>query len=129
MALTAEQRFDVLCPEYKTHADKQVYLEMAEERTAPASACGWNEVKRAQAVALRAAHMMTLSLDPTRSGGAGGPVTQKREGDLSLSFGSSSSSNRAQDDLEQTSFGLQLKALVKASFSLIGVTQPHREYC
>lgn len=122
MALTAEQRFDALVPAFAAHPSKAVYLEMAEERTAPVSACGWNEAKRAQAVALRAAHTMTLALDPLRAGGSGGQIQQKREGDLSISFGGGSSSSRPLEDLEQTSFGIQLKSLVSSSFLLFGTT-------
>lgn len=125
MALTAEQRLDALLPGYASEPSKAVYLEMAEERTAAVSVEGWNEAKRSQAVALRAAHMMTLALEPVRAGGAGGPVTQKREGDLSVSFGGSSSASRSFDDLEQTSFGLQLKGLIRGTFSLIGTTAPY----
>lgn len=120
MALTATQRFDVICPEFKTHVDKAAYLEMSEELTSAASTSGWDATRRAQAVALRAAHMMTLNLSPERVGGAGGPITQKREGELSLSFGSGNSSSSAGgDDLGQTSYGKQLRALIAGSFVLI----------
>ena len=122
MALTASQRFDIICPEFKDHADKSAYLEMAAEMTSAASACGWNDAKRTQAVALRAAHLMTLNLSPERAGGSGGPITQKREGELSLSFGWSSSASRSIGDLEQTSYGLQLQALISGSFLFIGTT-------
>lgn len=121
MARTAAQRFDVICPEFKDHADKAAYLEMADELTSAASSCGWNDAKRTQAVALRAAHMMTLSLSPERAGGTGGQITQKREGQLSLSFGGNSSTRRA-GDLDQTSYGIQLQALISGSFLLIGTT-------
>lgn len=121
MALTAVQRFDVICPEFRDHADKSAYLEMAEEMTSPASTCGWNDAKRTQAVALRAAHMMTLSLSPERAGGTGGQITQKREGQLSLSFGGNSSAQRAAD-LDQTSYGMQLQSLISGSFLFVGTT-------
>lgn len=122
MALTATQRFDAICPEFKGSASKAAFLEMSEEMTAPVSATGWDEGKRASAVALRAAHMITLSLSAERAGGAGGQVTQKREGDLAVSFGGSSSRNTAISDLDQTAFGIQLQALVRGSFMLLDTT-------
>lgn len=122
MALTAEQRFDALVPIYASNPAKAVFLEMAEERTAPVSSCGWNEAKRNQAVALRAAHSMTLALDPLRAGGSGGQVTQKREGDLSISYGSASADSDTSGDLGQTAFGIQLNALIKGSFMFFATT-------
>ena len=125
MALTAEQRFDVLCPDYKAHPDKLVYLEMADERTSTVRASGWSEGKRAQAVALRAAHMMTLALDPMRAGGSAGPITGKSEGKLSVQFGTSvASQQKGMDDLDQTSFGLQLRGLIRGTFLFLDTTEP-----
>ena len=122
MALTAAQRLDLIAPQFAGHASQASYLAMAAELVAPASSCGWTADRRNQAVALQAAHLMTLAYDPSYAGGAsGGAVTSKREGDLSLSYGSvQSASDDA--DLSQTTYGRQLLELVRRSFVFIGVT-------
>ena len=122
MPLTAEQRLDVLAPQFASHAAKSSFLAMADEQTAPASRCMWTAERRAQAVALRAAHMLTLSLNPLfKDGSASGPVSSKSEGDLSVSFGSAPGSS-ANADLSQTTYGRQLIELGASSFIAIGVT-------
>jgi hypothetical protein len=70
---------------------------------------------------------MTLALDPLRAGGVGGPISSKREGDLQVAFGGGSSATRALDDLEQTAFGIQLRSLIRGTFSLLSITEPHTE--
>lgn len=122
MAMSAAQRLALVAPQFAGNVSVPLYIELAEEQTAPASACGMSEVRRAQAVALRAAHMMTLALDPSYAGGASaGGVSSKSEGDLSLSYGSSSAA--AKDaDLSQTVYGRQLMELAASSFLLVGVT-------
>jgi hypothetical protein len=59
---------------------------------------------RPQAVALLAAHMLTLG---NRSGGSAGAVTSESVGPLSISYGASG----AEGDLGQTSYGVQLLEL------------------
>lgn len=123
MALTASQRLDVLAPQFAGHSAKDSFLAMADELVAPASSCGLPSERRSQAVALQAAHLMTLAYDPSYAGGAsGGAVTSKREGDLSLSYGSAAGAAADDADLSQTTYGRQLLELVRRSFTFIGVT-------
>ena len=122
MALSAAQRLVLVAPQFAGNVNIPLYIELAEELTAPASACGMSEVRRTQAIALRAAHMMTLALDPSYAGGAtGGAVSSKREGDLSLSYGTSSAADK-DADLSQTVYGRQLMELAASTFLLVGVT-------
>lgn len=116
MALTATQILDAIAPAFKTHPDKAVFLEMATESL---SASWWGS-RYPRAVALLAAHQLTLT---TRMGGTGeaGPISSKSQGSLSVSFGSVGGSS-ADADLSQTSFGLQLIALRKGQGPFIGVT-------
>lgn len=119
--LTAEQRFDLIAPQYSGNASKSSYLEIAEERTARVSCGGWTVTSRPQAVALRAAHMMTLALDPTlTSGSEAGPVTQKREGDVWVTY-SSGAVSASDGDLGLTKYGRQLLTLAKETFVMMGV--------
>jgi hypothetical protein len=61
------------------------------------------------AVALLAAHILSMN-SGIRSGGTGGAISTKKEGDLSISFGS----NAAFDSrLDSTSYGQQLEQLKK----------------
>lgn len=121
MALSADTRLSLLAPGFAAHPLKASYLEMAEEQTAPSPSNGWSVATRAQAVALRAAHLMTLVLDQAYAGGANsGPVSSKSEGDLSLSYGTSSTDSR-HADLSQTTFGRQLLELAASNTLLFGV--------
>lgn len=122
MALSADIRLSLLAPSFAAHPLKASYLEMAEELTAPASTRGLSETQRAQAVALRAAHLMTLALDAAyENGGGGGAVASKSEGGLSLSYASSPAASR-DADLSQTTFGRQLLELGASSVLCFGVT-------
>lgn len=122
MSMTASQRLSLLAPQFAGHSEKDSFLAMADELVAPASACGLSADRRSQAVALQAAHLMTLAYDPSYAGGAsGGAVTSKREGDLALSYGTAQSASD-DSDLSQTTYGRQLLELTRRSFVFIGVT-------
>lgn len=121
MALSADIRLSLLAPTFAAHPLKAQYLEMAEELIAPASAGGWSATTRPQAVALRAAHIMTLANDLAFAGGAaGGAVSSKREGDLSVSYASTSADKR-DADLSQTVYGRQLMELASANMLNFGI--------
>ena len=118
MSLTAEQIFDAIAPEYKNHSDKATYLELAESRI---SSCAFG-VNRPHAVALRAAHDMTLNLGSDQSGSGGGPITGKKEGNLSIQYAGPSSGADNGDDLILTKYGRQLKGLMRGNIAAVGVT-------
>jgi hypothetical protein len=120
MALTTDQIFDAIAPQLATNPAKAVYLELAEERTAQ-SLFG---AKRTHAIALRAAHMMTLYISQSgiRGMGEAGPITSKSEGSLSVAFGSVSAGSNDDAGLSQTSYGVELLSLIKASSPFISCT-------
>ena len=123
MSLTTEQIFDGIAPQYATSPAKAVYLEIADERTAPASVCGWSEQRRRHAVALRAAHVMTMSQDPSFALGGGCGVSKKREGDLQVDYRVTAAKTYDQfPDLAQTAYGTELIGLIRATMMPIGVT-------
>ena len=115
MALTASQIFDAIAPDYASDPRKTTFLTLARTRT---NTCIFGD-NTEEAVALRAAHMITLA--SRGSGGEAGSVSSKREGDLAISYGRNGSTN-AVDDLHQTNYGVQLKNLIKGSGGYYGVT-------
>lgn len=129
-ALTVEQYLQAVAPGVASDASASVYIEMAEQRT---NAQFYGE-KRNQAVALLAAHIAFLftgsagSLGPgsgSSEGGSTGTILSKREGDLSVSYGSgaasSTGSSVSDSELAQTRWGLQLLALRKGCKPFMGV--------
>ena len=123
MGLSTEAIFDAIAPQYADNVAKAVYLEMAEERTAPASSSGWGEQRRRHAVALRAAHVLTMSTDPSFALGGGGGVSKKREGDLQVDYRvTAAKTYDLFPDLAQTSYGTELIGLIRSSMIGVGVT-------
>ena len=117
---SASEILSAIAPEFDAVPGRSTFLGMAESRTSSTFFGG----NRSQAVALRAAHMLALSSSGSaeRIGGAGGPISSKSEGQLSVSFGfRASSSSSADSDLDQTSFGLQLQGLMRASGASVRV--------
>lgn len=117
MSYSAEQILDAIAPQFVSDTDKDVHLNLAELRT---SDCFGTSIKPL-AVALRAAHTLTLSSNANSFGGSSGSITSKREGDLSVSF-SNNASVGISGDLGQTSYGVQLENLIKNSFVGIRLT-------
>lgn len=113
MALTASQILPMIAPQFAAQANLADWIALSRESV---NACFFgNNAERA--VALYAAHMMTLS---TRAGGEAGSIASKREGDLAISFAATGSG--LDPDLSQTSYGLQYLQLRKASGAFVGVT-------
>lgn len=112
--MTALTIFDMICPTYKDDSDKANFILLATSQTS-ATAFG---VNLPWAIALRAAHMITLAKSTLRTNGEAGPVASKSEGDLSVSFGSGGSDN----GLNQTHFGKQLLDLIRDNIIPIAVT-------
>lgn len=122
MSIAPSDRFTAIAPEYNSNASKAIYLQMADERLAAIDlGNGFSQNKRDQAVALLAAHIASLSNDFTRIGGAGGEITSKREGALSVGFASRDSGGDAFADFKQTKYGRQLIGLIRGTFTFAGV--------
>lgn len=114
MPQSATAIFDIIAPQYASDSDKPDFISLARDRTREA----WYTTNYEYAVALRAAHMMTLT--KTRAAGESGSVTSKREGDLAIGYGSVG--NGKGGELNLTHYGRQLEGLRKASGVFIGVT-------
>lgn len=127
---TIDQYLAAIAPAVATDENKATYIEMATERTNP---CFYGS-KYNQAVALMAAHIAFLLTANSGSMGAGsgsseggsvGTITSKREGDLSVTYGSGSigaaTGNASDAELAQTRFGLMLLSLRKGCRPFAGV--------
>jgi hypothetical protein len=129
-SLTIEQYLQAVAPTVAADPSVSVYIQMAEERTNKE----FYGQKTNQAIALLAAHIAFLFTAVPNSHGAGsgsgeggstGSITSKREGDLSVSFGSGAVSSASigvgDADLAQTRWGLMLLALRKGCKPFMGV--------
>jgi hypothetical protein len=117
MSLSITAIFDLIAPQYKDNADKNTWISMASQEV---SACYFG-ANRNRAVALLTAHMMTLTLRSGGESGDAGAVTSKKEGDLSITYGSVGKVDDA--DLGQTSYGRQYISLRrKSNAGGVGVT-------
>ena len=125
---TVEQYIQAVAPALLQDPSLDVYVEMAKERTDRA----FYGVKYNHAVALMAAHIAFLLGAGTLGAGSGnaeggsvGSIASKREGDLSVSFGScavaSAIKNAGDADLSQTRWGLMLISLRKGCKPFFGV--------
>lgn len=120
---TASSIFDKIAPQYITDPDKADFIALSRGQI---STCFYG-TNTELAVALRAAHMMvTRDIEKAKydSGGAGGEIASKREGDLSVSYHKAESGNSSVKDLYLllSSYGKQLAELRAGSGAFIGVT-------
>lgn len=115
MALTADVILSAIAPQFNSNASRAVFLEMAKDSTTVGQ---FSPAKYERAVALRAAHMLQLTV--TRKRGEGGAVQAMSEGQLSIQF-AGASAGAGWDDLGQTHFGIQLRALIRGSVVGMGV--------
>lgn len=124
MAYSVSAIFDFIAPKYASDPRKDMSISLATDRT---NTCFYGNNAN-QAIALRAAHILSL-VDRAENGNSeGGNISSKREGDLAISFGSVSSSDN-DGDLGMTSYGRQLQGLTKGSSPFIGVTGGNDNGC
>jgi len=102
----------IKAPDLATDPNKNTYIELAQLQT---DACFFGS-KYTLAVALRASHSWALDQkDPNESGAISG----KRMGPVSISF---NTPNQGSDDLSMTSYGRQLRSLIRSCGPGISVT-------
>ena len=99
--------FDTIAPAYADDPDANNFIDLATLRTSQSKFGN----KYNLAVALRAAHMITLR---DRTGGDGGTITSKSEGSLSVSYSAPARAS-GDTDLMLTHFGQQLKGLIRGT--------------
>ena len=113
MAQSASAILDIIAPQFQSDPNKADVIALARGRTSR-NVFGDNYE---YAVALRAAHMLTL-ISQQQSGTAGN-VASKTEGDLSISFSAAEDSGGS---LHLTTYGQQLKQLIRENVVGIGIT-------
>ena len=116
--MSAESILDAIAPQFKNNADKSTFLTIATSLT---SQCYFG-AQYDYAVALRAAHMLTLTNRPGGSSGVSGSVTSLKEGDSAIGFGSAGNT-AGSGDLTTTSYGQQLKSLINNGGGQFSVTR------
>lgn len=114
--MSASTKLSVIAPQYDDISGRDEYLSDAENAT---NRC-WYGVNADRAVALRAAHMIALDRSLARTNGETGAISSKKEGDLSINF--VAGVGQGMDDLDQTHYGKQLKALAQSGGAFLGVT-------
>jgi len=121
--MSASSLFDLFAPQYATDPGKDDFIIVARTRV---TTCFYGSTpKSEQAVALIAAHLMTLA--KTRPSGEAGNLQSKREGDLSASY--FNTEDAGADDLGMTKYGKQLMGLRRGSGPFIGVTGGNDNGC
>ena len=113
--MSASEVLSAIAPQFDTDPNRDALIVQAEEAT---SSTHFGS-QRERAVALRAAHFLSLYTSSARLDGSGGPVTSKSEGSLSIGFGGAGSNSRS--SLAQTSYGQELLDLIK-SYPVAGIT-------
>lgn len=94
--------FDAVAPAFANDARYQVFLEIAEDRCDR----GYFGDSWTKAMAYLTAHLMEMS---SRNGSESGPVTSRREGDISVTFAAGEQND---SDLYMTTFGKMYIALL-----------------
>lgn len=114
---TATIIIDKIAPRFAADSEKAWFISQARNRI---SDCAFGDNKE-RAVALRAAHDMTLRDAAGSTGGIGGQISNMKEGDLSIGFNKFGSGGSGEDDLSQTTYGNQLIGLRKGNIAAVGV--------
>lgn len=114
--MSASDILSTIAPQFDSDPTRDSNLSLAEQMT---NRCFYG-AKSDLAVALRAAHTMTLNTSSLRSNGEVGSIVGKKEGDLSISF--SSGSTKVKGNLGMTHYGVQLHELMNSCNTFVGVT-------
>ena len=115
---TASEILSAIAPQFDDATGRQTILDLSESRTSETRFGN----QRPEAVAYRAAHVLTLtSQTGAWSGGGSGSINSKTEGSLSVSFGNTTSKD---DDafLSQTGYGKMLLELIRSRGPAMMVT-------
>ncbi len=117
--MSASTILTVIAPQYDSVDNRDTFLSLATQNV---NSCLFGD-KADQATAYLAAHYIALSASGLRSGGEAGPIASKKEGDLSINFGSVNVAS-GEESLSLTHFGLtflQLSRSVNPNIYVMGV--------
>jgi len=110
---SASTILDCIAPQFASDAKKSEFIEFATSRT---NSCLFGNQTQ-MAIALRAAHMMTLR---DRAGDSG-VISSKREGDLAISYKVADTAD-SDNDLPLTSYGKQLIGLRRGLSAAVAIS-------
>lgn len=107
MSVSILENIRTKCPGLYNDADRAIYISNAELLCS----LDFFGAKYNLAVALRACHDYTLVDRANATGGVGGNITSIKEDALQVSYAAATGGNT--NELDQTTFGTQLKYLIK----------------
>ena len=126
--MSASSKLSIIAPQFDTVTGRNDFIELATIQTGEC----WFGDKYEWAIAYLAAHFISLS-QLSQSGatsGGGGPITSKKEGDLSVTFGKSGGNSPTdKDSLLETPYGRQYLTLLNSGGAFIGVTGGNLNGC
>lgn len=117
--MSASVILSVIAPQFDSVAGRDTYLEFASLQVTE-EFFGSDRVD--YAIAYMAAHLLTLDTNSNVTGLSSGPVRQKREGDLSVSFESTKGEKNIDALLAETSYGRTFLMLRNSSGGFIGIS-------
>lgn len=113
--MSASTQLNAIAPQFDTADDRATFLSNAALQTDSA----YYGSNADLAIALLAAHELTMRSIAEASGAGGGEISGKREGDLSITYHKSDTSSGA---LGKTSYGIWLQGLRCSSNISVAVT-------
>ena len=123
--MTIEQILDTIAPQFSSSANKNDHITLARQRTS--SSCFGDKYN--YAVALRAAHTLTLANLSSSTGGGAGQISSIREMDRSITFYKTGSNNSSSQGLLATSYGVELQDMINNNILGYGVTASLFKFC
>lgn len=118
--MSIETVLDAVAPEFAVDAAKATFISLATVRTSTVSFGDVTGEVYELAVALRAAHMMSLRDKATDTGGNSGKIGSQREGDLAVGFAPVIGVVQS-IRLDATSYGMQLVELINGQIMTANV--------
>lgn len=113
--MSASTQLSVVAPQFDAADDRAAFLVNAATQTNAAFYGANSDL----AIALRAAHELTMRAD-AQAGGGSGQIASKKEGDLAISY--HKGSDVGNDNLGATTYGIWLRGLRSGSGPAIAVT-------
>lgn len=116
--MSATSIFDRIASQLKDDPEKSAYIVEAQGQTSQA----YYGTNYDLAVALRAAHNMTIDKQSISGASGGGEIASMREGDLGISYHKSDGGSNDNDYLNKTNYGIRLLGLRRGTCPSVSVT-------
>jgi hypothetical protein len=116
--MSATSIFDRIASHLKDDPEKSEYISEAQGQTSS----DYYGSNYDLAVALRAAHNMTIDKQSESGADGGGEIASKREGDLAIGYHKSDGGGDDNDYLNKTNYGVRLLGLRRGTCPSVSVT-------